>query len=128
MRGLRGIRRREEPPLAPAAPSGIAVSDKALIASLQRDVAARDRTIALMEKERAQGPAPGAGAAVDAPAPPRGRTDVPTVEEALRETNQRLRAHLRAAEAMIALRDGVSVDELAVPWPKQTPSRAATRA
>jgi hypothetical protein len=111
------------------APSTIKATDAEMIEFLQREVAARDRTIALMEKERAQGTAPGAAdlaAGVDPPAPAT-PGDTSAVDESLREANQRLRSHLRAAEAMIALRDGVSVDELTVPWPKQTPHSGATR-
>ena len=60
-----------------------------------------------------------------APATPRRvEVTVARVEDALdgnlRAANQRLRSHLRQAEAMLALRDGVSVERLVVPWPKQT--------
>ncbi len=95
---------------------------KAQAESLLRQVAAKDKHIGMLQEQLA--------AVTPADSPPAdavGRIDQ-ALDANLRETNQRLRANLRAAEAMIALRDGVSVDDLTVPWPKQTPARSATRA
>lgn len=100
------------------------VDYKAQAESLLRQLAVRDKDIAALEARLAAAPPvdestpPPAGSAVE-------RIDA-ALEENLRATNQRLRANLRAAEAMIALRDGVSVDELTVPWPKQTLPSAPT--
>lgn len=121
---------RPEPLPSPPAPAAVRPDDgvdyKAQAESLLRQVTAKDKHIAELQA-RLDAAQPTDAALVPLPVDAIGRIDA-ALDENLRETNQRLRANLRAAEAMIALRDGVSVDELTVPWPKQTPARTATRA